>query len=111
MEGRLRQALVELDPLKEQVQTLQAEVEAKEHNIKLLEEDNERWKNRNQTILAKYERIDPEELQVLKNEVEALKTERDALVVEKDALQVKVDEQTKLVGYYLPSFASPLRFG
>lgn len=59
--------MAELEPLKEKALTLQAEVESKEHNVRLLQEDNERWKTRNQTILAKYERIDPEELSILKN--------------------------------------------
>ncbi|KAM0789729.1 hypothetical protein ACM66B_006586 [Microbotryomycetes sp. NB124-2] len=96
LETRLRETTAELEPLKEQVQTLRAEVEAKEHTIKLLEEDNERWKTRNQTILAKYERIDPEELQVLKTEVEALKAqlaEKEAAAVQ---LQTEVEAQTKL---------------
>ena len=75
LDARLRQAIAQLDPLKEQVQTLQAEVESKEQNIKLLEEDNERWKTRNQSILAKYERIDPAELQVLKDEVDVVKAQ------------------------------------
>lgn len=66
-------AAAELDPLRESVQTLQAVVESKEAHLKLVEEDNERWKNRNQQILAKYERIDPEELQVLKDETEKFK--------------------------------------
>ncbi|KAK4051609.1 Protein mlp1 [Microbotryomycetes sp. JL201] len=96
LETRLRETTAELEPLKEQVQTLRAEVEAKDHNIKLLEEDNERWKTRNQTILAKYERIDPEELQVLKTEVEGLK----AQLAEKEAaaaqLQTDLEAQTKL---------------
>ncbi|KAI5479511.1 nucleoprotein TPR [Pseudohyphozyma bogoriensis] len=107
LDARLNQALAELDPLKELVQTLQAEIEAKEHNIKLLEEDNTRWKNRNQSILAKYERIDPEELQGLKEEVEALrviKTEVDAVkaqlataLSEKATAEAKIAELEPLV--------------
>lgn len=72
LDTRLRQALAELDPLKERVNTLLAESESKDNIISALERDNERWKARNQTILAKYERIDPEELQVLKDEVASL---------------------------------------
>lgn len=97
LDARLRQAIAELDPLKEQVQTLQAEVESKEQNIKLLEEDNERWKTRNQSILAKYERIDPAELQVLKDEVDVVKAQLAEAEKEKAELQTKVAEQTKLV--------------
>jgi nucleoprotein TPR len=96
LDTRLRQSLAELDPLKEQVQTLHAEVESKDHNIKLLEEDNERWKNRNQTILAKYERIDPEELHVLKSEVEEVKAR---LVEVEREKEIQLEEQTKLVRF------------
>lgn len=97
LDARLRQALAELDPLKEQVQTLQAVVENKEHHLKLVEEDNERWKNRNQQILAKYERIDPEELQVLKDEVDKVKLLLGEAVSEKAAVAESLAEQTKLV--------------
>lgn len=97
LDSQLRQAQAEIDPLKEQVRTLQAEVDAKQHNIKLLEDDNERWKTRNQTILAKYERIDPEELQVLKNEVEKVQASLAAAETDKEALMKQLEEQTNLV--------------
>lgn len=97
LEARLREASAELEPLKEQVQTLRAEVDAKEHNVKLLEEDNERWKTRNQTILAKYERIDPEDLQVLRQEVDALKKQLEEKETQRADLETQVAEQTKLV--------------
>ncbi|GAA5903057.1 hypothetical protein JCM5296_001724 [Sporobolomyces johnsonii] len=96
LDAQLRQANAEIDPLKEQVRTLQAEVESKEHTIRLLEEDNERWKTRNQTILAKYERIDPEELQVLKNEVEKLQKDLAAAEEQKTDIAKQLEEQTKL---------------
>ncbi|KAK4056430.1 Protein mlp1 [Microbotryomycetes sp. JL221] len=96
LETRLRESTAELEPLREQVQTLRAEVDAKEHNVKLLEEDNERWKTRNQTILAKYERIDPEELQVLKTEVEGLKAQLAEKETQAAELQSQIEAQTKL---------------
>ncbi|GAA5919237.1 hypothetical protein JCM1841_006512 [Sporobolomyces salmonicolor] len=96
LDAQLRQANAEIDPLKEQVRTLQAEVESKEHTIRLLEEDNERWKTRNQTILAKYERIDPEELQVLKNEVEKLQKDLAAAEEQKNEMAQQIEEKTNL---------------
>lgn len=106
LDGRLRAALAQLDPLREQVQTLQAEVESKEHNLKLLEEDNDRWKNRNQQILSKYERIDPEELQVLKDEIETIKEFLAAMEKERDTALVRVAEEAKLVSCTYPPCCS-----
>jgi nucleoprotein TPR len=61
---------------------LQAENETKDDQIRLLTEDNERWKNRNQQILQKYERIDPVELQNLKDQLEAANSEQEKLKVQ-----------------------------
>ncbi|GAA6015704.1 hypothetical protein JCM11491_002452 [Sporobolomyces phaffii] len=94
LDTQLRQAHAEIEPLKEQVRVLQAEVESKQNNMRLLEEDNERWKTRNQTILAKYERIDPEELQVLKNEVDKVQATLAAVEVEKAELAKQIEEKT-----------------
>ncbi|KAL8279842.1 hypothetical protein RQP46_007692 [Phenoliferia psychrophenolica] len=92
LDARLQQALAELDPLKETVHALTAEIESKDNNLRLLEEDNERWKVRNQTILSNYERIDPEELQSLKDEVAVLKTRIVEVEAEKAALETKLAE-------------------
>lgn len=97
LDTRLREALAELTPLKEQVQTIAAVVENKDHHLKLLEEDNDRWKNRNQQILAKYERIDPEELQALKDEVEKLRAVLSTVEAEKETAAALLTEKTNLV--------------
>lgn len=97
LDTQLRQVQAEIQPLQEQLRSLQAELEAKDHQIKLLEEDNERWKTRNQTILAKYERIDPEELQVLKAEVDKFQASLTTAQIEKAALSVQLEEQNKVV--------------
>jgi len=65
-----------LSPLEEEVRLLHAEIETRDAQMRLLTEDNERWKNRNQQILQKYERIDPVELQNLKDQVEAANAEK-----------------------------------
>lgn len=97
LDTQLRQVQGELNPLKEHVATLQAEVESKQHQIRLLEEDNERWKTRNQTILAKYERIDPEELQVLKAQIDEVQASLAATQAERDDISKQLVEQTTLV--------------
>lgn len=92
LDVRLQQALAELDPLKEKVHALMAEIESKDNNLRLLEEDNERWKVRNQTILSNYERIDPEELQSLQDEVAALKVQLATVEAQKDDFQSKFND-------------------
>lgn len=90
LEQRLSEATAELSPLKEQVRVFQAEMNARDRNIKLLEEDNERWKTRNTQILQKYDRIDPAELANLKEEVEAVKTSLQEAQKERDAALSRV---------------------
>ncbi|SGY80993.1 BQ5605_C009g05432 [Microbotryum silenes-dioicae] len=110
LEKRNGEMRAELEPLKSHVVELQAEIEAKQHTIRLLEEDNERWKVRNQTILAKYERIDPEELSTLKTEVDQLKAELDPLKQrlqeleqEKATVQTDAEEKARLIEVYRES--------
>lgn len=86
LEQKLHEAEAQISPLREQVKVLQAEVEARERNVKMLEEDNTRWKNRTQQILQKYERIDPAELAQLKEELEKVKGALEVAQKEKDSV-------------------------
>lgn len=79
LEVKLKEVERTTEPLKEEVRTLQAELEAKASEIKTLEEDCARWRTRSQQILAKYERIDPVEHQKLKEDTQALRAEVDSL--------------------------------
>lgn len=90
LEQRLSEAEAQLSPLREQVRVFQAEMDAKDRNIKLLEDDNARWKTRTQQILQKYERIDPAELAQLKEELEAVKTSLADAHKERDAALSRV---------------------
>lgn len=99
LESRLRETELELSPLREQVRVLQAEVEARDRNISMLEEDNARWKTRTQQILQKYERIDPAELASLKEELEKVKAalaeaekERNAEKTRAEAIQTDLQD-------------------
>lgn len=69
----------QLSPLREQVATLEADNETREGQIQLLQADNTRWKSRNEQVLVKYDRIDPQELQGLKDRVESLQLEKEAV--------------------------------
>lgn len=76
-----------LEPLEEQLRSAVAEANAKDGEIKLLKEDNERWRARSSEIMQKYQRIDPAELKRIQEEAETLKQQASALQVEIDNLK------------------------
>ncbi|KAK6509185.1 hypothetical protein TWF481_003946 [Arthrobotrys musiformis] len=64
-----------IEPLEEKVTLLEGDVEVKDGQMKLLQEDNERWKARTNQILQKYDRIDPAELEGLKDQLKSVQEE------------------------------------
>ncbi|KAA1133933.1 hypothetical protein PGTUg99_032841 [Puccinia graminis f. sp. tritici] len=75
LEEQLKQTSETVEPLKQELRELQLTVQQYQQEIGILNEDNERWKLRNQQILEKYDRIDPAEVQGLRDEIERLKQE------------------------------------
>ncbi|TPX30564.1 hypothetical protein SmJEL517_g05905 [Synchytrium microbalum] len=102
LETRLRQMEGQLHPLREQVATLEAEVEERKKQVKLLEEDNTRWKARSTAIMQKYDRIDPVEHQQFKDQNESYRLEIERLNAEVAPQQARFDailaEKESLVG-------------
>ncbi|KAK9235419.1 hypothetical protein V1525DRAFT_269400 [Lipomyces kononenkoae] len=84
LEDDIKRLEAQIQPLEDRMATASADLEAKEQQLKLVQEDNERWKTRTQQILHKYERVDPVMLQNLKDEVGALKTEVETMSRERD---------------------------
>ena len=89
----------EVDELKAQIEPLQAEIlefknerETQDGEMKLLKENSDRWQQRAQNVLQKYDRVDPAELEALKEQLKALEAERDELVTAKMGLQDQVDK-------------------
>lgn len=93
LETELAKLRGELEPLKDNERTLQAQLELKEQQLKRFERETQQWQERNQQILSKvsvypiyhecllslvqYERIDPAEMQQLKEKVSDLEAERE----------------------------------
>ncbi|KAJ7029278.1 hypothetical protein C8F04DRAFT_1237155 [Mycena alexandri] len=75
LEAKLKQLSAQLNPAKEQARVAQAELEARASQMARLEEENRKWQERNTQLLSKYDRIDPAEVQSLKDEIEQLKTQ------------------------------------
>ncbi|TPX31956.1 hypothetical protein SeMB42_g07676, partial [Synchytrium endobioticum] len=106
LETRLQQMQSELLPLREQVATLEAEVEERKNQNRLLEEDSNRWKARSTAIMQKYDRIDPVEHQALKDQnstysqelarlnsdLMSLRTELEALNAEKENVNMQKEQ-------------------
>ena len=91
---------------------LEAEREAKEEQVKLLQENSEHWKARAQQILQKYDvsfidsmssglfniaqRVDPAELEALKEQARTLEEKCNTLEAERDTLQKQLAEFEEL---------------
>ena len=81
----------QLEPLQAEVKELKNQIETQAGEAILLREDRERWQQRTQDILQKYDRIDPAEMEALKNKLQMLETERDEVVSSKASLQEEFD--------------------
>lgn len=88
---QIEDLLETIQPLETKVRELENVKEMQEGEIRLLQEDRDRWQKRNQEILSKYDRIDPAEMEQLKESLTALKAERDALIADQQPLQEKAD--------------------
>ncbi|KDR82878.1 hypothetical protein GALMADRAFT_58080 [Galerina marginata CBS 339.88] len=78
LESKLKQLSEELEPAKEKARSAQAELEATKLQMQRLEQESRRWQERNTQLLSKYDRIDPSEVQALKDEITKLKAELSA---------------------------------
>ncbi|TPX69246.1 hypothetical protein SpCBS45565_g02578 [Spizellomyces sp. 'palustris'] len=92
LEEKLRESVKELEPLREQVVTLQAEVEVRKDENASLTDDNKRWKDRVDQILRKYQRIDPHDYDTLKQDVERLTKEKDELTETKNQCETQKEQ-------------------
>ncbi|ODQ77126.1 hypothetical protein BABINDRAFT_163853 [Babjeviella inositovora NRRL Y-12698] len=72
LEGQVAALNASLDPLQVQVVQLKAEIEVKDQQLRLAEEDNQRWKQKAQDVLLRINKIDPEVHAELKEKVEVL---------------------------------------
>ncbi|KAI0629748.1 hypothetical protein C8Q77DRAFT_263303 [Trametes polyzona] len=97
LEAELRKVSDELEPTKEQLHIAQAEVEAKEQQIKLLENESRRWQERNAQLLTKYDRIDPAEMQSLKDEITQLQARNAELEATIEAQKAEIAAQVQRI--------------
>ncbi|KIW16380.1 hypothetical protein PV08_06431 [Exophiala spinifera] len=78
--------------LNTRVAELENLVELREGELKLSQEDRDHWQQRCQNILSKYDRVDPAELEALKEKIATLEKERDEIKTEYDSAVAERDE-------------------
>lgn len=88
---RVDELVAEMAPLQTRIAELENLAELREGEMKLLQEDRDHWQARTQNILAKYDRVDPAELEMLKQKLSTLEKERDEAVAARDSLQTQVE--------------------
>ncbi|KAF6755929.1 hypothetical protein DFP72DRAFT_895626 [Ephemerocybe angulata] len=89
LEIKLRTVNAELEPTKDHARTAQAELEVCRGKIQRLEQESQSWQDRNRQLLSKYDRVDPAELQALKDEL--AKTKERAEQAEKKIAELEAE--------------------
>jgi nucleoprotein TPR len=88
---QVEQLQSQIEPLQTRVAELENLLELREGEMNLLQADRDHWRKRVDDIISKYDRIDPAELETLKDQVKNLELERDEAVTAREALQTQVD--------------------
>lgn len=87
----------QLEPLQARVAELEGEIELHQGHLKAVEEDRDRWQKRHQDVLQRYDRIDPKELEDLKQQIEQLQSQRDQAVEQVTGLNEQITSLTEKV--------------
>ena len=85
--ARVDELVQQIEPLETRIRELENVVETKDGEMKLLQADRDRWQQRTQNILQKYDRVDPAEMEGLKEKLESLEKERDEAVSARQTLE------------------------
>ncbi|PHH60967.1 hypothetical protein CDD81_982 [Ophiocordyceps australis] len=105
--GKLVEELeAKIQPLEAEIDNLNTTKSYLEAEIKQIQDDRDRWQKRTESILTKYGRVDPEEMETLKKTIEELTQERDALKEGEQPLQTKVTELEQLLESERESWAN-----
>ncbi len=88
---QVEELLEQVQPLQTKTRELENEKETQVGEMKLLQEDRDRWQQRTQSILQKYDRVDPAEMEALKEQLTSLQSERDELLAEKQPMKDQID--------------------
>ncbi|KAJ5961585.1 hypothetical protein N7501_006526 [Penicillium viridicatum] len=89
--ARENELVQEIEPLKTRIHELESQIEAKDGEMQLLQADRDRYQQRIQNILQKYDRVDPTEMQELKEKLTSLENEKTEAVSAREALQTQIE--------------------
>ncbi|RFU81256.1 tetratricopeptide, mlp1 mlp2 [Trichoderma arundinaceum] len=89
---RVDEMTQKIQPLETEIDNLNTQKSFLEEEIKQIQEDRDRWQKRTEGILTKYGRVDPAEMEQLKQTITDLESERDALKQGEQPLQEKIAE-------------------
>lgn len=87
--ARVDQLVQQIEPLETRIRELENVVETKDGEMTLLQQDRDHWQQRTQNILQKYDRVDPAEMEALKEKLGTLEKARDEAVSSRDSLQAQ----------------------
>lgn len=87
---QVERLFADIDPLKQRVGVLEEELETKEGNLKLLQDDRDHWRERTQNIISKYDRVDPAELEDMKKQLEQVKADKERLEAEQGPFREQI---------------------
>ena len=88
---QVEELIAQIQPLQAQVRELQDNKELQENELRIMGEDRDRYQQRIQNILQKYDRIDPAELEGLKEQIATLEQEREETLASKQSMQEQID--------------------
>ncbi|KIW73688.1 hypothetical protein PV04_01786 [Phialophora macrospora] len=89
---RVEQLEGEVQSSRARIAELENLLELREGELKLSQEDRDHWQQRTQNILSKYDRVDPAELEALKEKITTLEHERDEARAELDKAVTEREE-------------------
>ncbi|RMY82393.1 hypothetical protein D0861_07907 [Hortaea werneckii] len=82
----------EIDPLKARVSELEGDLESKDGEMKLLQDDRDHWRERTNNVISKYGRADPEEIEGYKTKITELEGEKEQLLAEVAPLKEQIEQ-------------------
>ncbi|KAI9675502.1 MAG: hypothetical protein M1829_003306 [Trizodia sp. TS-e1964] len=88
---RVEDLIAQIQPLEAKIRELESGKETTEGEMKILQEDRDRWEQRTQNILQKHDRADPAELESLKSQLKDLENKCNDLEAERVKLQEQAD--------------------
>ncbi|KAH7096803.1 hypothetical protein BKA62DRAFT_833732 [Auriculariales sp. MPI-PUGE-AT-0066] len=91
LEAQVQAAQAELEPARADARAARAEAESKAAQIARLQLQATRWQERNESLMKKYDRPDPEEVQQLKTQLVEKESEKEAIDVQRKAAEEKAD--------------------